>query len=43
VNADDMVARALEASLELLLFLPELLADLEELGSDARSTVDTAL
>jgi SAM-dependent methyltransferase len=40
VNADDMVAYALEASPELLPFLPELLADLEELGSDARQIAD---
>ncbi len=35
MNADEMVAYALEAPPELLPFLPELLADLDELGSDA--------
>jgi cyclopropane fatty-acyl-phospholipid synthase-like methyltransferase len=35
MDADSMVARALEAPPELLPFLPELLADLDELGSDA--------
>lgn len=35
VTASEMVAYALEAPPELLPFLPELLADLEELGSDA--------
>ncbi len=36
MDADESVARALEAPVELLPFLPELLADLDELGSDAR-------
>lgn len=35
MNANEMVAYALEAPPELLPFLPELLADLDELGSDA--------
>ncbi len=35
MNADEMVAYALEAPPELLPFLPELLADFDELGSDA--------
>lgn len=35
MTADEMVAYALEAPPELLPFLPELLADLDELGSDA--------
>ncbi len=39
MNADEMVAHALEAPLELLPFLPELLADLDELGSDAEQIV----
>lgn len=35
MTANEMVAYALEAPTELLPFLPELLADLDELGSDA--------
>ena len=35
MDADEMVAHALEAPPALLPFLPELLADLDELGSDA--------
>ena len=36
-SEDDMVAYALEAPVALLPYLPELLADLEELGSDAEA------
>lgn len=39
MNAADMVARALEAPAELLPFLPELLADVDELGSDSKQIV----
>ncbi len=35
-----MVAHALEAPPEPLLFLPELLADLDDLGSDAEQITD---
>lgn len=35
MDADEMVAQALEAPRALLPFIPELLADLDELGSDA--------
>ena len=38
-SEDDMVAYALEAPVALLPYLPELLADLEELGSDAEALV----
>src|SRR4051812_40115177 len=40
MNANEMVAYALEAPSELLPFLPELLADLDELGSDAGQIAD---
>lgn len=40
MNADEMVAYALEAPPELLPFLPELLADLDELGSDAEQIAE---
>jgi SAM-dependent methyltransferase len=38
-SEDEMVAYALEAPTALLRYLPELLADLEELGSDAEAIV----
>ena len=39
-SEDEMVAYALETHPALLPYLPELLADLEELGSDARAIID---
>jgi SAM-dependent methyltransferase len=39
-SEDEMVAYALETHPALLPYLPELLADLEELGSDARAIAD---